>query len=295
MAIALSLMADADDYLWVLDARQSSLAVGACITVVVGAAAADVLAGFGADPLATPVHLDPWNSTGSVHVGQVGDAVVAVEYNGFEGSRPEVLRLVSQSATAVSIFWNVNYDMRFSYASDGSVVTSFDPMFPDDVFTGTPPRQALPAIEGLPFHELAIPSALALAERMTGVPLTRDEIHRLRDAWPFTPVPADPRPPDPYGSRGDLAELMGHATPQRLQDLALTMIARVEPAVGPAHAAAMRDQLAANWGSTLGPATIALTVVNFAGRSPPTRTRWWTRSAPSSPTRTAVTRPSPPC
>ncbi|HEX7277856.1 MAG TPA: DUF6461 domain-containing protein [Acidimicrobiales bacterium] len=257
-------MAEADDYLWVLDAQQSSLAVGACITVVRGSTVADVLAGFGADPSAAPVHIDPWDSTGSVHVGQVEDAVVTVEYNGFEGSRAEVLRVVSRSATAVSVFWNVNFDMRFSYASGGTVVTSFDPMFPDDVFTGTPPRQALPAIEGLPFPEHAIPSALALAERVTGVRLTRDRILRLRDAWPVTAVPPDPRPPDPYGSRGELAELMGHATPQRLQDLALAMIARVEPAVGPAHAAAMRDQLAANWDTTLEPATIALTVVNFA-------------------------------
>src|SRR5206468_226952 len=49
--------------------------------------------------------------------------VLLVEENGFGGSDPRALTLLSRpNALAVSAYWNVNWSNRFSVASDGSLV-----------------------------------------------------------------------------------------------------------------------------------------------------------------------------
>src|SRR5687767_4735341 len=76
--------------------------------------------------------------SGSFHAGypqfvlaaRRGDWVVDVEDNGWEGSRPEVLRAVSASTRAVSVYENVNAQGYFSLAVDGAVAVQFELLFP---------------------------------------------------------------------------------------------------------------------------------------------------------------------
>ena len=64
-------------------------------------------------------------------VRDLGSWLLVVEVNGWQGSRPEVLRRVSAGGRAVSAYWNVNLTTRFSYAVDGRVLTAFEVMSPD--------------------------------------------------------------------------------------------------------------------------------------------------------------------
>jgi hypothetical protein len=75
-----------------------------------------------------PVDVDDPNDRvgGAFYVGQVGSAVAILEVNGFQGSRPEVLRVLSDGARVHSVFWNVNAYSTFSYAVYGrTLVTLF--------------------------------------------------------------------------------------------------------------------------------------------------------------------------
>ena len=55
---------------------------------------------------------------------QLGTAVVMAEDNGWQGSRPEVLRaLGSGGQPVVSAYWNVNWSNQFSVVSHGRVST----------------------------------------------------------------------------------------------------------------------------------------------------------------------------
>jgi hypothetical protein len=66
-----------------------------------------------------------------VLAAELGDWSVAIEANGFEGTRPEVLRVLSQGAEAVSVFCNINAVGRFNHVADGELLTGFEPLFPD--------------------------------------------------------------------------------------------------------------------------------------------------------------------
>lgn len=115
-------------------------------------------------------------------VGQFGDWAVAVEPNGFQGTRPEVLRaLTTDNGKAISIYWNENADNELVYVVDGKVVTALDMiMYPEEGATGTDPHALDPYLAGLEFgpgtgHDAdPFTAGLAVAERITGVRLDRD-------------------------------------------------------------------------------------------------------------------------
>jgi hypothetical protein len=69
---------------------------------------------------------------GVIQAGRAGGSVFLFERNGFEGSRPEVLRRLSEGARAAGVFWNVNFDNSVDYAVNGRLLTSLDAMFPDN-------------------------------------------------------------------------------------------------------------------------------------------------------------------
>ena len=108
-----------------------------------------------------------------VQAAEVGDWVVLVEPNGFQASLPTTIAALSRAGTAISVFWNVNRHMSVAVARDGTVVRSFDPLLFGVGAQGEP----LPQEEGLPFGQegAAVPAALELAERLTGV--------RIEKAW----------------------------------------------------------------------------------------------------------------
>jgi hypothetical protein len=147
----------------------------ACLTLTEAATVAEVARAFGGDPgRARELTLDeaaeqltegPW-----IAVRPVGSWVLAVELNGWQGSRPEVLERVSAGGRAVSAYWSVNGQTQFCYADRGQVMTAFDAVFPERR-TGADPDALAPAADGLPWADaLPVPLLLALLARVTGSP-----------------------------------------------------------------------------------------------------------------------------
>lgn len=103
----------------------------ATVTVVTGGRTVDeVLVAFGADPSRATVaeELDDVLLRGGlVQVCAAEDVVFAVEPNGWQGSRPEVLRRLGERGRAASWYWNVNAVTRLSFARGGVALASFDP------------------------------------------------------------------------------------------------------------------------------------------------------------------------
>jgi hypothetical protein len=102
---------------------------------------------------------------------------VAVEANGWEGTRPEVLRALSRGTQAVSVHHNGSKGY-FNDAVDGQVLVSFELLFPQRRW-GSQPDLLLPQMRAVgldpdwqrPPHGDLVTGALALAERVTGLHL----------------------------------------------------------------------------------------------------------------------------
>ena len=112
--------------------------------------------------------------TGShvVQVEQRDQWLVLIEPNGYLASMPNAASALSDLDVAVSVYWNVNAQMRFAMYADGVLVRLFDPLLPD---LG-PEGQPLANEAGLPFGvegEIPEAAALTLAERLTGVAIDR--------------------------------------------------------------------------------------------------------------------------
>ena len=128
------------------------------------------------------------HDTGSyvVQAEQRDPWVVLVEPNGYLASIPEAVSALSDLDVAVSVYWNVNAQMRFAMYADGVLVRSFDPLLPD---LG-PEGQPLAEEAGLPFGvdgEVPEAAALTLAERLTGVAIDRAWLlDQARPTWTAT-------------------------------------------------------------------------------------------------------------
>jgi hypothetical protein len=123
------------------------------------------------------------SSVFAVQVEAVAGWTRVVEPNGYLSSLPGNLVALSRGGRAVSVYWNVNAQMRFQYAVDGVLRRSFDPLLPD---LG-PEGDALPEEFGLRFGtEDADPRAesLLLAQRLTGVVTELSELLETpRSTW----------------------------------------------------------------------------------------------------------------
>ena len=170
-------------YRWVGGSRLSEAAT---VTVVTGAPVEAVLEAFGADPqqpeairdieedLYSRRSVDPW-----VAVLDSGEAVLAVEYNGYEGSHEPVLRAASARGRAASMFWNVKSMTRLSFAERGRLLTSFEPW--GDI-------EAEPAVAavltGLDFDQPGDrrSKGLVAVERFTGRGIAAEDLARIETA-----------------------------------------------------------------------------------------------------------------
>ena len=125
-------------------------------------------------------------------IRDLGSWLLVVEVNGWQGSRPEVLRRVSAGSRAVSAYWNVNGVTRFSYAAGGRVLTAFEVMSPGRR-DGEDPGCLEEARAGLPWDAgERVPLMLALMSRVTGL--------RVAEEWcdgDFAVVPVHPVADDP--------------------------------------------------------------------------------------------------
>jgi hypothetical protein len=129
--------ATAADYAWFKD---HWLHEAFCITLVRGADGAEVLRRFGGEQgqLRTLTLGEAGELSGSFQAGypqlvlaaRSGGWTVAVEDNGWEGTRPEVLWALSRGTRAVSVYRNVHALSLFRLAVDGALVVQFEPLFP---------------------------------------------------------------------------------------------------------------------------------------------------------------------
>ncbi|WP_036559345.1 DUF6461 domain-containing protein [Nocardia brasiliensis] len=169
-----------DAYRWV---EKSALADAGTITVVAASDPETVVRAFGADP-ASPERMeeleeraiergDPW-----IAVASLTDAVLAVEYNGYQGSQGPELRALSRGTRAASLYWNVNGLTRLSFAADGRIVAAFE--------LGEQQRDHTlePILGDLDFddHRNRIAKGLVAIERFTGSAFAESDLVRVASA-----------------------------------------------------------------------------------------------------------------
>jgi hypothetical protein len=174
-----------------------------CLTFVRGAGEDAVRAGFGTDPAGDVAAGDraSWQvAQPTVRIGRSGDWLVAIEENiPPQGTRPEVLRRVSEGAEVVSLYQDIGKgNDEFGHAVGGDVVASVMTTIPEH-WQGSNPgplqarAQALRDDDGERSDWMIL---LALAEESFGLSLDEED---LRRPWPATrilPPLADlPRPP----------------------------------------------------------------------------------------------------
>src|SRR6266545_4471807 len=229
--------ATAADYAWFND---HWLRETFCITLVGGLDEAEVLRRFGGErsqprPLTV---VEAGELSGSFHAGYPQLVLVAttdgwsvaVEDNGFEGGRPEVLRALSGGTQAVSVLDN-DSEGHFSYAADGRVLVQFELLFPQRRWGSQPDLLLLPQMRAVgldpdwqqpPPGELDT-AALALAKRVTGVHLDPSMLDGPLLAAEIAPLLDDP--PASFfldGEDAELAAAIEQAAPGVLQPAAAT-------------------------------------------------------------------------
>lgn len=131
-------------------------------------------------------HADPGST---IEAAVLNGWTVVVEPFGILVSLPQVITKLSVGSRVVAIGSTVNADTSFYWAIDGEMVRAFDPLLYDAVVgwaTGSPLLEEA----GLPFVDHAMASAMACAERLTGVRLTLDWIER-RQKWIAVGHPSD--------------------------------------------------------------------------------------------------------
>jgi Family of unknown function (DUF6461) len=172
-------------YRWV---GKTALSGGATITMTTGMAVDEVIHAFGGDP----EHPESMTAIGdeqledyttliaSIAVLDLGNAVVAVEYNGFQGSRGEILGRLSRQGRAASMYWS-EVATRLSFAESGELLASFEPRI-------VPPETSHPAVldalRGIDFEDYRDKDekGLVAVERFTGGVFTEEALKRIESS-----------------------------------------------------------------------------------------------------------------
>lgn len=160
-------------YRWVNDAFGED----GSVTMVTGMELDDVVRAFGGDP-SRPLAGDVRSWPDRLVVGTIGDVVVAIQFAGWESSRPEVLRRVSARGLAATSWWSITGATRFGLAKNGAVLDLFE-----DWSEATSP-EVLDRTQDLDRYSYVdvIERGLVFAERVTGAALTPDFLSSLVDA-----------------------------------------------------------------------------------------------------------------
>ncbi|GGL02652.1 hypothetical protein Sme01_19730 [Sphaerisporangium melleum] len=184
--------ATAADYAWFDEEFGESFgSLGFCLTFVRDLDPEEALRRLGVTP--RPVTAADLATPETITAGPAIGGCTLLEVNGFAGTLTEVVRRLSAGTVTAAVFVNVNRDQQFVFAADGRAVTCFEPDGSDERW-GDDPDRLLPQMLalGMPTKEDEaeaaldddegddpIITALALAERATGVRVTRDHLHAL--------------------------------------------------------------------------------------------------------------------
>lgn len=146
-----------------------------CLTLVTGTSSAQVLEAVGAEITSRDRQLGGTDDAGSAQISVVEDvggmpsgALVLVEANGWECSRPEVLQRLSRKGAAASVYWNVNGLVVFGCARSGKVRASAEIREDDGGAANLP--ASLRSVWRRSIALLGpVGAGLAMAEEFTGV------------------------------------------------------------------------------------------------------------------------------
>ncbi|GAA3826456.1 hypothetical protein GCM10022226_53980 [Sphaerisporangium flaviroseum] len=179
--------ATAADYAWFEEEFGDSLCVsGFCLTFVRDVSPEEALHRIGVTAeQAKDVHKIPAEHLVTAYA--VIGGTVLLEEEGYAGTLVEVTRRLSAGTIMAAVYHDGNLDRQFLYSADGHLITGFAPDGPGARWGGDPDRLVVQMRQlGMPTagslrdddHERADPllTALALAERATGVRLTRDHL-----------------------------------------------------------------------------------------------------------------------
>lgn len=176
--------ATALDYLWWEEFRGGLGVSGFCFTLVAGLRPAEVLERLAVKPDA------PLQAMGYIEVGPAEGGSVIVEPAGHMGIMRDAVVPLSAATALATVHKNVLQHAMFIYAVDGKVITGLDPMFPDAPRWGAEPDRLLSHLadlgladefdeddeEWLALGGRYVETALALAERCTGIRLTPEHV-----------------------------------------------------------------------------------------------------------------------
>jgi hypothetical protein len=187
-------MPDLDEFAWAVGVE------AACVAVAGGCTEDQLIDRYGGDPAAavpaTPDRLGELTADGGpvLLVRTVRGLVLAVEDNGWQGTRPEVLREVTAGGgRMISAFWNVNALSEINLAQDGVVLTTFEE--PAHRF-GADPDRLLPVLSQIGYPAEGLGPRwkewmLALVGAVTGVDVTAAVMDGPFRAVRLVPLPAD--------------------------------------------------------------------------------------------------------
>ncbi|MEU6013633.1 DUF6461 domain-containing protein [Streptomyces sp. NPDC047515] len=185
--------ATAQDYLW-FDEHFPFLAEAYCVTLVRGLTPDSLLTRLGATGVRRVTGMGDLTEsaygTWSDHDGDrlfvgvtgVGEWALMVEPNGYLGISDEIVGPLSRGTTAVSHFRNINAVDHFNWYEDGGRRLHFEPLFAY-ARDGSDPDGCVDTMRAAGFdlsddeerdYNLHTEAAFALAERLTGVRLTRE-------------------------------------------------------------------------------------------------------------------------
>ena len=236
-----------------------------CLTFVRGATEREVLEGFGADPgdavaARATIPFGEAHDPPRVMVGRSGDWVFALEENiPAQGTRPEVLRRVSDRTEAVAVYNDIGKgNDEFVHAFNGEVITAVTTCIPPS-WGGSEPDRLRSLAEEIALDDdgesglLGLDVLLALAEGVFGISLDEEDLSGPLIAAPMLPVLDDLRAPQPTQARPRVSDpvislLLAHVPEESLTRVLSVRCGRVMAEAGVSdHAAlvdAIRDALA---------------------------------------------------
>ncbi|MGW4215352.1 DUF6461 domain-containing protein [Lentzea sp. NPDC004789] len=242
--------ADAVEHYAELLASEALPSEALCLTAVRGLTVVEALARFDAAPRTRTTTLaDAGQASVNafpdelplVVAGERDGWVFLAEHNGYHGSLPEVLAVLSNGTVAAAVYWNVDFDSTINLARDGQILAEMD-------FIGheAPAADLASYLEGLDFEdaERMCAAAIAFLERVTGV--------RLDANWATSPhlasvitQPKRFKSSDPAGwlatNAPEIADIAPTADASALREIATTAASWACTAAGIHDADIARD------------------------------------------------------
>jgi hypothetical protein len=166
------------------DTVRSLIGEPACLTWVKDKAVADIVHEFGGE--VEEVAEGNFNDLYEGYECEEGERVVLisrfpgwsliVEFNGYLGDGADVLRSLSSPGAALSLGWTIELDAGFSYAENGRILASFDPVRQGTDVADSEYLIWASALGVTPeeWREDWMAAAFAVAERLSGIRIDGD-------------------------------------------------------------------------------------------------------------------------